>query len=108
MYGIVWPIYLRVAGSKESRKRINTKTMNDHKYYPIQALQGEISWPRAENHLDHIRASLWIETKVERPKRGQIVWMYSESNNEFSVGHFTLERAGVRVTHWQPLVEPKK
>lgn len=48
----------------------------------------------------------WIPVEVERPTGSPIVFMYSLSNNEYSCSHFTLERSGVAVTHWQPLVPP--
>lgn len=48
----------------------------------------------------------WIAVKDEQPNGAPIVFMYSESNKEYSVDHFKLNRAGVPVTHWHPLVPP--
>lgn len=48
----------------------------------------------------------WIPVRVCIPQGSPIVFMYSEENNEFSVGHFKLERGGVRTTHWHPLTKP--
>lgn len=83
--------------------------MSDYEYFkPMGRLSdSKIVWPSNQAPLNEIRAKLWIEAKRERPGPGEIVWMYSKENNEFSVGHFVLERSGVRVTHWQPLIGPK-
>lgn len=48
----------------------------------------------------------WISVKDRQPEGSPIVFMYSESNNEYSVSHFVLNRAGVPVTHWRPLEPP--
>ena len=48
----------------------------------------------------------WISVKDRQPEGSPIVFMYSESNNEYSVNHFVLNRAGVSVTHWRPLEPP--
>jgi hypothetical protein len=49
----------------------------------------------------------WIPVNIRQPVGSPIVFMYSESNKEFSCGHFTLNRGGVPVTHWMPCVGPK-
>lgn len=48
----------------------------------------------------------WISVNDRQPEGSPIVFMYSESNNEYSVSHFVLNRAGVPVTHWRPLEPP--
>jgi hypothetical protein len=48
----------------------------------------------------------WISVKDRQPEGSPIVFMYSESNNEYSVSHFVLNRAGIPVTHWRPLEPP--
>lgn len=53
-------------------------------------------------------ADPWIPVEERLPEGGEIVFMYSESNNEYSHGHFVRTRAGVAVTHWQPLVPPRR
>lgn len=50
----------------------------------------------------------WIPVSDYQPKGSPIVFMYSESVNEFSCGHFVLNRAGVPITHWMPCVAPKR
>ena len=50
----------------------------------------------------------WIPVTLFQPKGSPIVFMYSESNNEFSCGHFTLNRGGVPVTHWQHCIGPRR
>lgn len=50
----------------------------------------------------------WIPVTLRQPVGSPIVFMYSESNNEFSCGHFTLNRGGVPVTHWQPCIGPRR
>lgn len=48
----------------------------------------------------------WIAVKDKQPKGSPIVFMYSESNNEYSCSHFVLSRGDIPVTHWHPLVPP--
>ena len=48
----------------------------------------------------------WVNVESERPNAGEIVFMYSASNNEYSHGHFVNERGGVKVTHWMRLYPP--
>lgn len=48
----------------------------------------------------------WISVRVRQPNGSPIVFMYSESNNEFGHGHFVLSRADVPVTHWMPCKGP--
>lgn len=50
----------------------------------------------------------WIFADQHRPQRDQLVFMYSQENNEYSHGHFVLDRDGVTVSHWKPCVPPKE
>ena len=50
----------------------------------------------------------WIAVQDRQPSGAPIVFMYSESNNEFSFGHFTLSRGEVPVTHWMPCKAPSE
>lgn len=47
----------------------------------------------------------WIVVAERHPETdGEIVFMYSKGNDEYSCGHFVLSRAEVSITHWQPLI----
>ena len=50
----------------------------------------------------------WISVKDRQPSGSPIVFMYCESNREFSCSHFVLSRADVPVTHWMLLKAPSE
>lgn len=68
----------------------------------------QIDNPYAHLFVDNISGTYdpWIPVSEQQPEGAPIVFMYSEMNKEFSCGHFTLSRAGVPVSHWQPLYPP--
>lgn len=50
----------------------------------------------------------WISVIEHKPPGSQIVFMYSQENNEYSHGHFVPSHAGVAISHWKPCVPPKE
>lgn len=71
----------------------------------IQALRVQVAYLRQRLAKSRDKDP-WISVDEIQPEGSPIVFMYAESNNEYSCGHFQRERSGVPVTHWQPLRPP--